>query len=157
MSLNPEIADFFKRQNIAIASTIDKQGNIHCAIKEVVGVKPDGDLLLFDLYCNRTYENLKNDPRISVTALSEKEFKGYTIQGKARIIPRSEVNDEIISEREKKIVQRISARLISSVKSDLKSRAHFEAELPAMPKYLIEVSVDKVVDLSPPKFEKDCL
>jgi len=48
----------------------------------------------------------------------------------------------------------MSNRVSKGVQAGSKSSGHFEAELPQHPQYLIEVDVDKIVDLSPPHLRK---
>jgi len=44
--------------------------------------------------------------------------------------------------------------MIKSVQKGVKSAVHHEAELPVKPKYLIEMNVESIIDLSPPKSKK---
>ena len=155
MELSKDIVNFVEKQSVAVAATFSSQGRIHCSIKEVIAAKEEGKVFLMDLYQNRTFNNLEKDPRISVTVLNEHEFKGYTLQGKAKIVLREDIEDNVVQERENKIIKRISNRIIQSIKADHKSKAHFEAELPPNPRYLIEVDVEEVIDLSPPRFRSN--
>ena len=83
-----------------------------------------------------------------ITAIDEKHFKGYTLQGKAKIVPRKEIESHIVDKWEDKIIRRISKRMIESIQSGSKTREHHEAKLPKHPKYLIEIDVEKIVNLS---------
>ena len=49
------------------------------------------------------------------------------------------------------MVKRISKRVANSVKAGLKSQTHHEAYLPLQPRYLIEITVNHIIDLAPPK------
>ncbi len=150
MNIPAEVIQFFAKQEAVIVSTIDPKKRIHCSVKGMVRIGPKGQLLLIDLYLYRTFQNLKKNSTISITALNERLFKGYTLQGQARIIPRQEISQEIYEEWERHVVRRISKRVARSVKTGSKSKQHFEADLPIEPKYLIEVKVTKIVDLAPP-------
>src|SRR3989338_662460 len=72
------------------------------------------------------------------------------IHCKAKIVPREEIQGHIIEKWEKRIVRRISNRLIKSLQAGVLTERHHEAHLPTVPKYLIEVDVEKVIDLTPP-------
>ncbi|MDP8264785.1 MAG: pyridoxamine 5'-phosphate oxidase family protein [Candidatus Aceula lacicola] len=150
MKLPKEIVQFFEKSHAVIVSTLNEKGAIHCSVKGLVGVGKKDKLFLTDLYLYRTFCNLKKNPTISVTALDEHAFKGYVLQGKAKIIPKSEIKKEILDQWEARVVQRITKRVQRSVSIGAKSKKHFEAHLPIDPKYLIEVKIDNIIDLSPP-------
>ncbi len=150
MKLKREIVRLFEKQGFVIVSTIDDKGRIHCSAKGIVGIDEGGKVFVIDLYKYRTYKNLKKNSTVSITAVDENNFAGFTLQGDAKIVPREEIEEHIVQEWEKRIVRRISTRIIKSVQSDAKTRSHFEAELPTHPKYLIEIDVKNIIDLSPP-------
>ncbi|MDP8216737.1 MAG: pyridoxamine 5'-phosphate oxidase family protein [Candidatus Kaelpia imicola] len=150
MELSDKVVDFLERQSFVIVSTIDSDGRIHCSAKGIVGIHKDGSVFVIDLYRNKTYDNLKNDPRVSITQVDEHSFTGYTLQGKAKIVFKDQINDDQIKEWEKKVLKRISDRLVKSVQSEKASSMHHEAQLPEEPKYLIEIDVESIIDLSPP-------
>ena len=149
MRIRQEIVDFFEKQDTVIVSTIDPLGRIHCSIKGIIGIRHSAKLLLIDLYCYHTFANLKKNPKISITAVDERLFKGYTLQGHAEIIPRDKMHEKTFQEWETRVVRRISKRVIESVKLGLKSKSHHEAQLPVHPKYLISVTIKNVVGLIP--------
>lgn len=145
------VSHFLEKQGYVVISTIDKKtGHIHCAAKGIVGLDKKGMVFIIDLYKNRTYRNLKKNPAVSITAIDETTFTGYTLQGKGKIVPHKEIEDHVIAAWENKIIQRISARVKQSVQSGKKSHEHHEIKLPKIPSHLIEVDVDKIIDLSPP-------
>jgi len=155
MKIDKDILNFFEKQDSVIVSTIDATGNIHCAAKGIVSAKEDDKIFLIDLYLRETFKNLKKNPIISVTAIDEHLFKGYTLQGEAEIISRDKMHTEIFEDWEKRVVERISKRIAKSVGVGLKSRVHHEAHLPLHPQYLIKVAVKNVVDLKPPQRSED--
>ena len=154
MRIRQEIIDFFEKQDTVIVSTIDSSGRIHCSVKGIIGIRHSAQFLLIDLYHQHTFANLKKNPKISITAVDEHLFKGYTLQGQAEIISRDKMHERIFQEWEARVVRRISKRVIESVRLGLKSKAHHEAHLPVHPKYLISVMIKNVIDLTPPRREK---
>ena len=153
MTLSDDIISLLKKQGFVIVSTLDKDGKIHCSAKGVVGVEPEGKVFVVDLYVHRTFNNLKRDPRVSITAINERSFRGYTLQGIGKIVPRAAIEEHLMRAWEDKVISRISTRLITSVQAKAKSKGQFEAELPH-PKYLIEIDVEDIIDLSPPSMRK---
>ena len=152
--LPEKVIKFLKKQGIVIVSTISGRGNIHCSVKGIVGIEGNGRIFIIDLYRNKTYKNLIKNPKVSITAIDENEFKGYTLQGKARIVLYKEIEDHIVKKWEDKIIRRISDRMISGVQRGVVTKAHHEAELPRKPKYLIEIDIENIIDLAPPLLRK---
>ncbi len=150
MKLSEDICSFFEKQGIVIVSSLEADKKVHCSIKSIVGIEEVGKIYIIDLYKNKTYKNLKLNPIVSITAIDEHSFKGYTMQGKAKIVVHTEIEDHIVNKWEEKIIRRISARMIKSIQKGVTSKIHHEAELPHKPKYLIEIDVEKIIDLSPP-------
>ncbi|MFA6281011.1 MAG: pyridoxamine 5'-phosphate oxidase family protein [Candidatus Omnitrophota bacterium] len=146
--LNGDIVNFLEKQGFAIVSTLDLCGSIHCAAKGIVGIEKKGKVYLIDLYKGKTFENLQKSSTISITAVDEHLFIGYTLKGKAKIVDRDKIKSHIIKAWEERVIQRISKRLIKSLKDYKKSQNHPEAKFPH-PQYLIEIDVNDIVDLAP--------
>jgi general stress protein 26 len=146
--LSADIAHFFKTQGCVIVSTIDNNGFTHTSCKGLVKIEEQGRVYLLDLYMGRTYENLKRDPHLSITAVDEHKFIGYCLKGEARLIHKHELAPEIIKAWEEKITSRLTKRLIKNLREEKGHPAHPEALLPN-PEYLIVVEVEEIVDLTP--------
>ena len=146
--ITEDIIHLFHKQGFVIVSTLDVRGSIHCSAKGIAGIEAEGKVYLIDLYQGKTFSNLKQNPTISITAIDEDEFSGFTLKGKARIVDREGIKDHIIASWEEKVVQRVSRRVIGHIKKEKKSPHHPEAIF-LHPQYLIEVDVDSVVDLTP--------
>jgi len=152
-NLSKEVIYVFEKQGFVIVSTLDSNGGIHCAAKGIVGMEEEGKVYVIDLYKNKTFNNLKKNPTVSITAVDEETFTGYTLKGKAKIVDRKEIKSHIIESWENKVVQRVSKRVIGDIKKETKSLHHPEAIFPP-PEYLIEVDVESVVDLTPQHLKK---
>lgn len=151
--LSEEILYFFRKQGFTFVSTLNGEGTIHVACKDIVKVTEDGKIYLLDLYMGRTYRNLKKRPVISVTAADEHTFTGYCLKGKTKIIPREALDPKIINEWDKSITSRVTSRLLRNIRGEKGHPAHPEALLPK-PKYMIMVEVDEVIDLTPRHLKK---
>ena len=146
--LTDEITQFFLNQGFAIISTIDKDGSLHNSCKGIVKINRSGSVFLLDLYKGRTYENLKQNPHISITAVDEHRFIGYCLKGRAEIIAGNKLKSQIIKAWEAKITGRISSRVIKNIQGQKGHSRHPEARLPK-PEYLIVMEVREVIDLTP--------
>lgn len=146
--LPENIIRFFNSQRFSIVSTIDRDGCPHNACKGIVDIEKDGRVYLLDLYRGKTFENLKLNSCVSITAVDEHRFIGYCLKGKGRIVKEGKINSSIIKLWEKKITDRITHRLLKNIKEEKGHVSHPEALLPR-PEYLIEVDVREIIDLSP--------
>lgn len=139
---------FLKKQAYAIVSTIDVNGTIHSACKGLLKIIPEGQIYLLDLYMGRTYRNLKKNPVISLTCVDEHSFSGYSLKGRAEIVPKESLEPSLIRAWDEAIVNRVTSRVLKNVRGEKGHRLHPEALLPN-PKYMIRVKVEEVRDLTP--------
>tara|TARA_B100000315_G_C14496529_1_gene550274 strand:- start:257 stop:730 length:474 start_codon:yes stop_codon:yes gene_type:complete len=154
MRLSEDIAGFISRHGVVLIATMGVDGKIHCSVKGIAGVNLEGKVFVVDLFKFRTYKNLRLNPMVSITTYDEKKFKGYTLQGEAKIINREDIKKDIILEWDRRTIKRISERVISNLRAEAEKDSHHEAELPHQPQYLIEVSVNNIIDLAPPIYRK---
>ncbi|MFA6378392.1 MAG: pyridoxamine 5'-phosphate oxidase family protein [Candidatus Omnitrophota bacterium] len=154
MHIDKDIVSFFEKQDAVIVSTIDSAGRIHCSVKGIISADSNENIFLVDLYLYRTFRNLKKNPTISITAIDEYLFKGYTLQGEAEILHRDEMYESIFEDWERRVVLRISKRVARNVARGVKADTHHEAHLPLHPQYLIKMNVKNIIDLKPPQREK---
>ena len=150
--LNDRVIRFFQQEGCAIVCTLDKEGTINCSVKGIVGLEEER-VFLIDLYHGKTFENLRNNSKISLTAIDKHEFPGYNIKGIAKIVEHEKIKDHIIKEWEERVIKKISDRIIKNVKKNTAERHHPEANFPS-PKYLIEVDVNEIIDLAPATLKK---
>ncbi len=148
MKIPKQAFSFLNVQEFVIVSTLDPQGAIHTSAKGVVGLDLKGKVYLIDLYKGETYQNLSRNPVVTITAVDGYRFSGYSLSGQARIRERQKIKASIIREWEDRVIQRISKRVVRGIRSEKSGTHHPEAMFPR-PKYLIEVSVERVVDLTP--------
>jgi general stress protein 26 len=142
------ILNFFKTQHFVVVSTLDERKSIHCSAKGLAEITPEGKAYLIDVYRAHTLANLKADPRLSITAIDEHQFVGYTLKGKASLIEKKDIHSQYIENWRKHIVERMSHRVITNVRRQRQSRHHPESDLPD-PEYLIEMEIEDIVDLTP--------
>ncbi|MCM8820032.1 MAG: pyridoxamine 5'-phosphate oxidase family protein [Candidatus Omnitrophica bacterium] len=147
-----KVIDFFKRQNFVIVSSLDKDGFIHNSCKGIVQVEGNFVYLL-DLYEKNTYRNLQNRPIISITAVDDDKFEGYSLKGKATLIKKSVFGSRIANLWDENVTKRITQRVIKRIKGEKNYSGHPEASFPK-PKYIIKMKVEKIVYLAPSKNKK---
>ncbi|MBN3039462.1 MAG: pyridoxamine 5'-phosphate oxidase family protein [Candidatus Omnitrophica bacterium] len=146
--LTEQIIQFLQKQSFTVVTTIDKEGFPHNSCKGIVEIDPEGKIYLLDLYHGHTSENLKENKHISLTAVNEHTFKGYSLKGKARLVSKEDLTEDVMAAWDKKINKRITKRIMKNVTGKSGHPNHPEARLPE-PKYMIVMEVGKIVDLTP--------
>ncbi|MCK5160624.1 MAG: pyridoxamine 5'-phosphate oxidase family protein [Candidatus Aureabacteria bacterium] len=148
MNLTENIKQFFLRQGFVVISTIGTDGFPHNSCKGIVKIKSNGKIYLIDLYGEKTYENLRNNPNMCIMAVDENEFKGYCLKGKAKEVSEDEIDPEILDDWKEKLHGRITDRIINSVRGKKGHPSHPEASMP-QPKHLIIMEASEIIDLTP--------
>jgi len=148
MKLTEGIINFFHRQPYTIVTTIDNKGCPHNSCKGIVDIEEMGKVYLLDVYKERTFRNLKENPHISIAAVDEHKFIGFCLKGVAKIVKQKDLHSGTVKKWEDKITKRISHRLLKNLHGQKGHPLHPEALLPK-PEYLIVVDVEEIVDLTP--------
>lgn len=143
-----EIVRFFGTQHYAIVATVGPDGTPHASCKGIVRMEEEGRVYLLDLYAGTTSRNLAGNPRMSITVVDEDRFTGYCLKGAARLADAGEIDPGLIEEWKGKISGRITHRIIKNIQGPRRHPRHPEALLP-VPKRLIVLEVDEIVDLTP--------
>lgn len=146
--LNDEIVHFLQNQGCLIVSTIGRDGYPHNSCKGVVEITHTGKVYLLDVYKAKTYENLRSNPLISVTAIDEHRFIGYCLKGRATILTEDNMTPRLFKAWEERITSRLTRRLLRNLREEKGHPRHPEALLPN-PEYVIEMDVEEIVDLTP--------
>ncbi|MFA5355902.1 MAG: pyridoxamine 5'-phosphate oxidase family protein [Candidatus Omnitrophota bacterium] len=146
--LSESIIRFFHKQGCVIVSTVDRNGFPHSSCKGIIDITSNGRVYLLDLYHGFTYENLRRDPGMAITAIDEHKFTGYCLKGKALITPEGELKPDIIKAWEARITSRLTQRLLKNIREERGHPRHPEILLPK-PKYMITMEVEDIVDLTP--------
>ena len=146
--ISNDIIGFFENQGFVIVTTVDKNGSPHNSCKGIIKIDPNGIIYLLDVYIQHTHENLKYNPNISITAVDEHKFKGYTLKGIARTPEHTTLDPGIIKAWEDRITGRLTSRLLKNIREEKGHPRHPEALFPK-PEYMIVMEVKEIVDLTP--------
>jgi len=133
---------------VLLVSTIDKHGMPHNSCKGIVEIEPGGKVYLLDLYQKKTLTNLKNNPKISISAFDEHKFRGFCLKGTGKIVRQDKLSTKILKAWEDRITSRITRRLIRNIHEEKGHSRHPEIMMPK-PEYMIELEVREIVDLTP--------
>ena len=147
------VKQFLEKEHYVIVASLNKNKNIHTSAKGVLEVDPKGKIYILDLYKAWTYRNVKRNSSVTLTLVDDHKFKGYSIEGRAKIIKEDILSKKTMKVWHDKLAKRIARRIVRHIKEETgEHKAIPEAKFP-LPKYLIEVSVDRIVDLAPQKLK----
>ena len=146
--INEEVINFLENQGCVIVSTIDKYGFVHNSCKGIFKINRNGRIFILDLYRGNTYENLKRNQHLSITAIDEHKFAGYCLKGKAMLKPKEKLYPKILKLWEDHITSRVTRRLLKNIHEEKGHTKHPEILLP-QPQYLIIMEVEEVIDMTP--------
>lgn len=158
MSFTEDIQELLKREHIAYVSTVDPESNdINVSIKGIIDFDNENQKIFFlDMFKGVTRKNLLTHPKATIAIADLKNFCAYQFQGPVKMIDSGEVFDRYTANwnmvkqnrfRER-VSQNLTSTIISSLSDAIKDKPADEYDLP-MPKYVIELSVEKTISLSP--------
>ena len=148
------VIDFLRTQGFVIISSIDGNGFPHSSCKDIVKIEPGGRIYLMDVFYGLTAENIKHNPRVSISAVDEHKFMGYCLKGMAKVMSDNEISPEFIKSWEDNITSRLAKRLLHNLAKGKSHAHHPEASLPR-PKHLISIEVEEIVNLAPHYLRKE--
>ena len=148
MKIPDNVVNFLQQQSFVIVSTIDERGLIHSSCKDVVEIDNKGKVYLLDVYRGKTRQNLQRDPHITITAVDEHKFIGFSLKGKVESPSEELIDPKLLKAWEERITSRLTQRLLRNLHEEKGHPRHPEALLPK-PEYLIVMEVEDVVDLTP--------
>jgi hypothetical protein len=83
-----------------------------------------------------------------ITSIDEHKFSGYCLKGRGKILPKEEIDADIIKAWEEKITSRLTQRLLRNIHGEKGHSHHPEVLLPK-PEYMIVMEVETIIDLTP--------
>jgi predicted pyridoxine 5'-phosphate oxidase superfamily flavin-nucleotide-binding protein len=133
-----------KREFLHVA-TCDFKGRPNVAPKFLLKVE-DNFIYLVDHVIGSTWNNLKLNPKVSLSIMDPETLTGYQINGSVEIIEAGSVYDKLLKEVEEKEISISIERVIAGVHSGKKHK-NFEV---AFPKRLamFKVKVEEVVEIT---------
>lgn len=144
--ITEELRHFLEKREFIYVATCSPDGQPHVAPKFLIRVDRDF-IYLADFVMGKMWENLKGNPKVSLSAMNLDELMGYQIRGLARIIDKGAEFDEAVNHLHKRELRFSVDRIIEGVRKD-KRHKNFEV---AFPKRLVvvRVEVEEVVDIAP--------
>ena len=124
MAKTPQEVQEFLPGKMGWVATATPDGIPNATPKGTVQLLDDEHVIFADLFSLKTRENLEKNPKVAVTVVDEKNFKGHQIKGSAELVDSGPLYDQVVEE--------------------LKQAS---MELPS-PKYVVKITVDSIYDQS---------
>ena len=142
--LSKELIGLMEKKEFVSVATCDFKGRPNAAPKFVLKVESDRAYLV-DYTIGTSWQNLKINPRISMSLIDARTLKGYQINGSVRIIKRGKLYDKMRDEMTDKEVRLTTQRIIDEVRGH---PTHETFEVLISEKFVIfEVKIDEVVEM----------
>ena len=143
--LSRTVSDFLKTREFVSVGTCDLKNRPNAAPKFIL--KLEGNFIyLVDYTFGRSYENLKVNPKISLSFTNTEVLKGYQVNGSVELIESGPVYESIAAELVKKEVSLSTDRIIKGVSTG-RHHENFEVTIPE--KFVIfKVKIEEVAELS---------
>ncbi len=126
--ITKKIADLLKNREFISVASCDFEGRPNVAPKFLLKIE-DGFIYLVDYVVGRTFENLKINPRVSLSVMDTDALKGYQINGSVEIIEKGQLYDSILNELKNKEISLATERVIKGVQRGQKHQS-FEVAFP---------------------------
>lgn len=143
MPLKKIIEILNNREFISVA-TCDLHSRPNAAPKFLL--KIEGNFIyLVDYTMGRTWENLKVNPRASLSFMDTDTLMGYQINGKAKIIEEGPVFEKIFHQLKEREIDLSTRRIIEGV---IKGKKHSAFELSMIGKFIIiKIEIDEIIEI----------
>ena len=132
-----------KREFISIASC-DFEFRPNVAPKFLLKIE-DNFIYLIDYVVGRTYENLKVNPKVSLSVMDVDMLKGYQINGNVEIIEQGALYEELLNELKNKEISLATERIIKGVQLGKKHES-FEVAAPERIS-VFKVKIEEIVEI----------
>jgi hypothetical protein len=142
--LTKTIIELLKHRQFISIATCDLLGRPNAASKFIL--KIEGHFIyLVDYIFGKSYENLKANPRVSLSFVNTETLKAYQINGSVELIESGAVYENIAAELVQKEVSLSTDRIIKGVSSG-KRHENFEVAIPE--KFVIfKVKIEETVEM----------
>ena len=133
------------REFISVA-TCDFEGRPNAAPKFLLKIE-NNLIFLIDYVIGRTWQNIKINPRVSLSFIDTNTLMAYQINGPVEVIENGPVYDLMVQELELREIDLSTKRIIEGVG---KGRIHegFEVSLPEKV-VILKVTMEEIVEIGP--------
>lgn len=144
--LNKKIMEFLKDREFISVATCNFNGIPNAAPKFLLKIE-ENFIYLVDYSLTKTWENLKINPKVSLSFINTDTLKGYQVNGPVEIIEKGPVFESMLNELKDKEISLSAKRIIDGLRRE-KSHEIFEVSMPE--KFAIfKVEIKEITEISP--------
>lgn len=141
-----KINKLLKNREFISVATCDLSGKPNAAPKLLLKLE-NNFIYLVDYTIGMTWQNLKVNPRVSLSAIDTDTLVGYQINGTVGIIAEGGEYDKILNEVTEREISLSTKRIIEGVSS---GRKHNNFELGLSGRFVIfKVKIEEIVEIGP--------
>jgi len=144
--IKERLEKFFRHVQFVDVATCNKQCRPNNAPKYILKVEGD-KIYIADYVLGATWNNLKENPLVSLTAVDNDSLIGYQFNGEAVLLEKGREYDELKEEFQVKKVKSSVERIIKSVREE-KPHHSFELVFPDRTGIIV-VQIREIVDIGP--------
>ena len=144
--ITEEMHQFLKDKAFISIATSDFYGRPNVAPKFLLKFEDDF-IYLGDYVIGRTFQNLRNNPKASLSAINLDTLVGYQINGRAKIIERGQEHKKLLMDMHERQIQFSVRRIIEGIQRK-KTHTHFEVTFPERV-VVFKIKVEEVVEIGP--------
>jgi predicted pyridoxine 5'-phosphate oxidase superfamily flavin-nucleotide-binding protein len=144
--ITKKIGELLKAREFVSVATCDFQGNPNVAPKFILKLE-NNFIYLIDYVIGRSYEHLKENPRVSLSIMNLDNLTGYQVNGSAELIKEGKDHEQLLKETVEKEISLSTKRIIEGVG---RGEKHSSFELSLSAKVVIyKVKIEEVVEIGP--------
>lgn len=142
--ISKKIEELLKSREFVSVATCGPGGRPNAAPKFLLKAK-ENFIYLIDYAFGQTWENIKINPRVSISFVDTDTLRGYQINGAVEIIEKGPVYDAILKELLQKAIDLSAKRIVEGV---VKGKVHEAFEVAIPEKFIIfKVKIAEAVEI----------
>lgn len=142
--LTKKIAELLKEKEFIHVATSGHKNQPNAAPKFLLKIDASY-IYLVDYSISRTWDNIKNNPSVSLSAMDTDTLTGYQINGPVEIIEKGDLYEELLNEFKQKEISLSAKRIVEGVAQG-KTHKSFEVALPEKVVFF-KVKIDEVAEI----------
>jgi predicted pyridoxine 5'-phosphate oxidase superfamily flavin-nucleotide-binding protein len=144
--ITKKITEFLEKREFISVATCDFKGNPNAAPKFLLKVE-NNFIYLIDYTLSKTWENLKINPKTSLSFVDTNSLSGFQVNGSVEIIDKGPQHEKIVKELGERIISLSAKRIIEGL---YRGHKHENFEIGIPEKFAIfKVKIEEVTEIGP--------
>ncbi|MFA6216517.1 MAG: pyridoxamine 5'-phosphate oxidase family protein [Candidatus Omnitrophota bacterium] len=144
--ITKKIIEFLEKREFISVATCDFDGHPNAAPKFLLKVE-NNFIYLVDYTLSKTWENLKINPKVSLSFVDTNSLSGFQVNGPVEILYKGSQYDKIVHELSERIVSLSAKRIIEGLYRGQKHE-NFEIGIPEKCA-IFKIKIEEVTEIGP--------